>query len=68
MDKTKSYSVFFYLAGVPHLLAFCLVQFLRCFTVQITDEGDQAINERLNENETDVDLPHWQLLHLETPV
>ena len=72
MDKTNSYSAFFYIAGTPHLLACCIAHGIRYAGEE--DNDDKEVNKMLNSSEikgTDSDYEIRgtnELLYLETSV
>ena len=72
MDKTNSYSAFFYVAGTPHLIACCIAHGIRY--AKAYDNEDKEVNKRLNNSEikatdSDYDIKGTnELLCLETSV
>ena len=69
MDKTNSYSAFFYIAGLPHFVACCIAQGIRFVKEETTDDNEdisKMLNDKLVVMSSNREAK--ELLRLETPV
>ena len=69
MDKTNSYSAFFYIAGLPHFVACCVAQCIRLVKEETTDDNEDN-SKMLNDQLVVISSKREakELLRLETPV
>ena len=69
MDRTNSYSAFFYIAGLPHFVACCVAQYIR-FVKEQNADNDENKSKLLNDQLVVISskLEDKELLRLETPV
>ena len=69
MDKTNSYSAFFYIAGLPHFVACCIsqgVRFVKDRTVDDNEGKSKMLHDQLVVISSEREAK--ELLRLETPV
>jgi len=69
VDKTNSYSAFFYIAGLPHFVACCIAQGIRFVKEENTDDNEDE-SKMLNDELVVISnkLEAKELLRMETPV
>jgi len=69
VDKTNSYSAFFYIAGLPHFVACCVAQCIRLVKEETTDDNEDN-SKMLNDQLVVISSKREakELLRLETPV